>query len=190
MSLSNVELCSAALVKLGAVSISSFDEGTTEADVAKTLYDIVRDGLFGSHPWSFATAHVELIRLPAPPVTDFDYAFELPTDFIKALSAGDEERGRGLVYQIVGRELHANYENVTLAYIRRADEADFPAYFISALINRLAAEFCLPLTENTSRSDLLFKLANTELRLAKLIDSQQDTPPRVEDFTLIEARTA
>lgn len=190
MSLSNVELCSAALVKLGAAGISSFDDGTTEADVVKALYDIIRDGLFGLHPWSFATAHAALILLPTSPVTDFDYAFALPADFIKALSAGDEERGRGAVYQIIGNELHTNYEEITLAYIRRADEAIFPTYFVSALINRLAAEFCLPITENTSRSDLLFKLADTELRLAKLIDSQQDTPPRIEDFTLIEARRA
>jgi len=190
MSLSNVELCSAALVKLGAASISSFDDGTAEADVAKTLYNVVRDGLLGLHPWSFATAHAELTSLLTSPATDFDHAFDLPPDFIKALSAGDEERGRGIVYQLIGNELHTNYEEVTLAYVKRADEADFPTYFVSALINRLAAEFCLPLTENTSRSDLLYKLADTELRLAKLIDSQQDTPPRVEDFTLIEARTA
>lgn len=188
MSLSNVELCSAALVKLGAEGITSFTDGTTEADVAGTLYDIVRDGLLGTHPWSFATAHDELVQLPATPITDFEYAFDLPSDFIKALSAGDECRSRGAVYQIIGREVHSNYEELTLAYIKRADEADFPPYFVSALVNRLAAEFCLPLTENASRSDLLFKLADTELKLAKLIDSQQDTPPRVEDFTLIEAR--
>lgn len=188
MPLSNVELCSAALVKLGAESISSFSDGTTESDVAAALYDIVRDGLLGSHPWSFATAHAELVLLPTPPLSDFDHAFELPADFVKALSAGDECRSRGAVYQIIGREVHTNYEEVTLAYIKRADEADFPTYFVSALVNRLAAEFCLPLTENSSRSELLFRLAETELKLAKLIDSQQDTPPKVEDFTLIEAR--
>lgn len=188
MSLSNIELCSAALVKLGAESISSFNDGTAEADIAKTLYDIVRDGLLGTHPWSFATAHAELVQLPTAPLTDFEYAFELPTDFIKGLSAGDECRSRGAVYQVIGREVHTNYEEITFAYVRRADEADFPAYFVSALVNRLAAEFCLPLTENSSRSELLFRLADTELKLAKLIDSQQDTPPRVEDFTLIEAR--
>ena len=188
MSLSNIELCSAALVKLGAESISSFNDGTTEADVAGTLYDVVRDGLLGTHPWSFATTHSELVLLPTPPITDFEYAFELPSDFIKALSAGDRCRSRGAVYQIIGREVHSNYEELTFAYIKRADEADFPTYFVSALINRLAAEFCLPLTENAPRSELLFKTADTELKLAKLIDSQQDTPPKVEDFTLIEAR--
>ena len=188
MTLSNVELCSIALVKLGAEGISSFNDGTAEADVAGTLYDVIRDSLLGVHPWSFATAHAELVQLPNAPLTDFEYAFELPSDFIKALSAGDECRSRGAVYQVVGREVHTNYEELTFAYIKRADEADFPTYFVSALINRLAAEFCLPLTENASRSELLFKVADTELKLAKLIDSQQDTPPRVEDFTLIEAR--
>ncbi len=188
MPLSNVELCSAALVKLGAESISSFSDGTAEADVAGTLYDIVRDGLLGVHPWSFATAHAQLVQLPTAPLTDFGYAFELPADFIKALSAGDDCRSRGAVYQVIGREVHTNYEELTFAYVKRGDEADFPTYFVSALVNRLAAEFCLPLTENASRSELLFKVADTELKLAKLIDSQQDTPPRVEDFTLIEAR--
>lgn len=188
MPLSDIELCSAALVKLGARGISSFTDGTAEADVAGTLYEIVRDGLLGTHPWSFATAHSELVLSASTPITDFEYAFDLPADFIKALSAGDDSRSRGAVYQVIGREVHSNYEELTLAYIKRPDEADFPAYFVSALVNRLAAEFCLPLTENASRSDLLFKLADTELKLAKLIDSQQDTPPRVEDFTLIEAR--
>lgn len=190
MSLSNIEISSAALVKLGASKITSFNDGTTEAEVASTLYPIARDALLGSHPWSFATVHAELVQLATGPKTDFEYAYQLPGDFIKALSAGDEVYGRGLTYQIIGQQLHTDAEEVTLAYVGRPDEAGFPAYFVSALINRLAAEFCLPLTENSSRSELLFKLADTELRLAKLLDSQQDTPPRIEDFTLIEARLA
>jgi hypothetical protein len=188
MPLSDVELSSAALVKLGAEGIATFGDDTAEANIANALYEITRDSLLGTHPWSFATAHAKLVQLPTPPVSDFEYAFELPSDFIKALSAGDDCRSRGFTYQIIGREVHSNYEEVTLAYIKRTSEADFPAYFVSALVNRLAAEFCLPLTENESRSELLFNLAGTELKLAKLIDSQQDTPPKVEDFTLIEAR--
>jgi hypothetical protein len=58
------------------------------------------------------------------------------------------------------------------------------------LVARLAAEFCLPLTENSSRAERLSRLADAELKVAKLVDSQQDTPPRVEDFTLIQARLA
>ena len=175
-------------MKLGAEGISSFSDGTTESDVAATLYAIIRDGVLGTHPWSFATAYAELTSLPSAPLSNFEHAFELPADFIKAISAGDDCRSRGAVYQIIGREVHTNYEELTLTYIKRADEAEFPTYFISALVNRLAAEFCLPLTENSSRSETLYRLAEAELKLAKLIDSQQDTPPRVEDFSLIRAR--
>jgi hypothetical protein len=67
---------------------------------------------------------------------------------------------------------------------------DFPAFFVSALVARLAAEFCLPLTENSNRAERLARLADDELRLARLVDSQQSTPGKVEDFTLIEARLA
>ena len=72
----------------------------------------------------------------------------------------------------------------------RPSEGDFPPYFNAALVARLAAEFCLPLTENSSRAERLSRLADAELKVAKLVDSQQDTPPRVEDFTLIRARLA
>ncbi len=75
-----------------------------------------------------------------------------------------------------------------LSYVFQASESDFPAYFTAALVTRLAAEFCLPLTENASRADHLAGLAEAELKLARLVDSQQDSPPRVEDFTLIGAR--
>jgi hypothetical protein len=57
------------------------------------------------------------------------------------------------------------------------------------VIARLAAEFCLPLTENSSRAEALAKLAELEFRRARLIDNQQDSQLGFEDFTLIEART-
>ena len=188
MALNSIELCSSALLKLGADSISSFEDGTAEAKVAARLYPLVRDAMLSAHPWSFATKKVELAQLAMVPPTDFAYAHQLPNDFLKALSAGDAVRGRGLTYQIVNWQLHSDAETVVLTYVFRPSEGDFPAYFASALVTRLAAEFCLPLTENTSRADRFTRLAEAELKLAKLVDSQQDTPPKVEDFTLIEAR--
>jgi hypothetical protein len=190
MALNSIELCSSALIKLGADAISSFEDGTAEARVAARLYPLVRDGMLSAHPWSFATRQVDLARLATAPVTDFAHAYQLPNDFLNALSAGDHGRGRGFVYQIVNRQLHTNAASVVLTYVFRPSEGDFPAYFVPALVTRLAAEFCLPLTEDTGRADRFTRLTEDELRLAKLVDSQQDTPGKVEDFTLIEARLA
>ena len=189
MALSSIALCSRALLKIGANSITSFDEGTAEAEVAANLFPSVRDALLSSHPWSFATGQIGLARLAAEPVADYAYAFQLPSDFLRALSAGIGGRGRGLTYRIAEQRLHADTQEAVLTYIFRPDESAFPPFFDQALIARLAAESCIPLTESTTRSESLHKLAENEFRRAKMIDAQQDTPGRVEDFTLIEVRS-
>ena len=188
MALSALALCSRALLKIGATTIASFDEGTAEAEVAANLYPSVRDALLSAYPWSFATAQTPLPRLAAAPAADFAHAFQLPPDFLRALSAGTGGQGRGAVYRITEHRLHSNTPEVVLTYVFRPNESVFPPFFDSALIARLAAEFCIPLTENTSRTELLFKLAEAEMRAARLTDAQQDTPSSFQDFSLISAR--
>lgn len=194
MALTAIGLCSRALIKIGATAITAFDEGTAEAEVAAALYEPARDALLSANPWSFATRQATLPRLADAPVADFAAAFQLPADFLRALGAGAGAgtgaggRGRGLVYRIAGRALQADSDTVTLTYLGRPAEEDFPPFFDQALIARLAAEFCIPLTENSSRADLLQRLAEAEFRRARQIDGQQDSQPGFEDFTLIDAR--
>jgi hypothetical protein len=111
----------------------------------------------------------------------------LPIDCIRVLSAGTTGRGQGIRYEVKQRQLHTDADEVILTYISRPDELDFPPFFAMAL-RPARAEFCIPLTDSTSRWEGLQKLADAELRRAKLIDAQEDTPPSVEDFTLLEGR--
>lgn len=188
MALSAVALAGRALLKIGAAAIQSFEEKSAEAEVAGALYAPLRDALLSSYPWSFATRQATLARLEARPVADFRFAYQLPAEFLRALSAGRSPGGRGLDYRISERRLHTDAEQVVLTFVFRPMERDTPAFFDQALIARLAAEFCIPLTESTTRAESLARLAEDELRRARLIDSQQDVPPRFEDFSLIEAR--
>jgi hypothetical protein len=188
MSLTAIGLCSRALLKLGGRSISSFEEGSAEAEIAAAFYAPTRDALLSAHAWSFATTQATLPRLAETPLADYACAHQLPADFLRAVSAGVGGQSRGLSYRITGRALHSNSQVVFLTYLFRPLESDFPPFFNSVLIARLAAEFCLPLTENTSRADVLARLAEQELRRARLIDAQQDTQPGIEGFALIEAR--
>lgn len=189
MALSSIAMCSRALLKLGASPISGFEEGTAESLIAGTLYASTRDALLSAYPWSFATAQRRLARLSAIPAADYNYAYQLPGDILRALSAGQSGRGRGVSYRIAERRLHTNAENVVLTYIFRPEESETPPYFDQVLIARLAAEFVLPLTESTNRADVLSRLAEEEIRRARLVDAQQDEPPRFEDFSLIEVRS-
>lgn len=189
MALNSIQMASQALIKIGAAPISSFDDGSAESTVAATLYASTRDALLSAHPWNFATCQQQLARLEATPSADFAFAYQLPADFLRALSAGSGDRGRGINYRIVEHRLHTNATAATLTYVFRPPENAFPPFFDEALIARLAAEYCLPITESTSRADALHRLAEERFKTARLIDAQQDTPPRLEDYTLVGVRS-
>lgn len=188
MALTAIALCSRALLKIGANTIASFDEGTAEAEVAANLYPSTRDALLSSHPWNFATGQATLARETSTPVADYSYAFKLPSDFLRALSAGVSSRGRGLDYRIAENRLHCDSDAVVLTYVFRPLETDFPPFFDALLISRLSAEFCTPVTESTTRAELLFKLADEEFRRGKLIDAQQASPKSIDSFPLVDVR--
>lgn len=184
-----ISLCSRALLKLGANTIASFDEGTAEAEVAGNLYPGVRDALLSVHPWNFATGQATLARLTAVPVADFANAYQLPADYLRGLSVGVSERGRGEPYRIAERRLHTDAPPpCVLTYIFRPDEQTFPAFFADALVAQLAAEFCIPVTDNTSRAELMIRQAEAALRKARLADAQEEPPAAIQDFTLISVR--
>ena len=184
----DISLCSKALLKIGASTISSYTDGTAEAEVAANLYPLIRDGMISGYPWSFATAQMTLPRLAEQPLADYKYAYQLPHDLLRIVSAGIGTRGRGIEYRVKENTLHTNAEKVNLTYIYQPGENNFPPFFCDALVAKLAAEFCLPLTESTARAEFLEKVAEDELNRARLIDSQQATPRKFEDFTLVEAR--
>lgn len=188
MALNDVALCSRALIRIGAAPIASFSDGTAESEIAGALFGPVRDALLSAYAWSFATAQAVLIVSGTPPVADYSNAFQLPAGFLRALSAGSGTRGRGLNYRIAKGALHTNSTDAVLTYIFRPGEAEFPPYFDQALITRLAAEFAMPVTENTGRAETLYKLADAEFQRARQIDAQQDTPGKLENFSLIDAR--
>lgn len=188
MPLTDVALCSRALIRLGAAPIASFDDASAESEIAGALYASVRDALLSAYPWSFATGQMALTRLADAPVADYACAFALPADFLRAVSAGGPGRGRGLRYRIARGALQTNAQDVLLTYIFRPDESEFPPFFAAALMARLAAEFCIPVTENTGRAEALYRLADLEYQRARQIDAQQDSPGRLESFSLIDAR--
>lgn len=188
MALTDIALASRALIRLGAAPISSFNDGTAESEIAGALYAPVRDALLSAYGWSFATGQVALTKLETPPEADYASAFALPNDYLRALSAGTGGKGRGLNYRIARGTLQTNVDAVLLTYIFRPEEEEFPPYFDQVLIARLAAEFTIPVTENTSRAEAMFNLAEKEFERARQIDAQQDSPSRIEDFSLINAR--
>ncbi len=188
MTYTDISICSQALLKLGADSITSFAEGTAESEAVSALYPLVRDSLLSSYPWSFATAQKRLVKLAENPLADYQNSYLLPNDFLRVVSAGSGGKGSGMRYRIYEKELHTDLSEVNLTYIFRAHESTFPAFFIECLVAKLASELCLPLTESSSRAEVLQRYAEDLTAKARLIDSQQATPKGFSDFVLTEVR--
>ena len=58
-----LSICNDALIMLGAQTLSSFSDGTDEAQVADRLYDDVRDTLLMQYAYSWSVKKVQLSRL-------------------------------------------------------------------------------------------------------------------------------
>lgn len=188
MAYTSINICSRALSKLGVEGIVSFEDGTAEAEIAQSLYSLIRDGLLSSYPWSFAVAQKRLPRLKDAPVADYQYVYQMPNDYLRIISAGSGARGRGIEYRISGNTLQTNSSEVIITYIYRVLEEDFPPFFCEVLTSKLAAEFCLSLLDDNAKANGLAKKAEDDIGKARLIDAQQATPKKFEDFTLLEVR--
>ena len=82
MALTDIDVCSNSLVRLGDVSINSF----TTSDAARAcgiIYPVVKLDVLTAFPWSITMKKPPLLsRLANGPETEYKYAFQMATDRI------------------------------------------------------------------------------------------------------------
>ena len=154
---SKVEIVNLALSKLGQRPISSLEENTVAARSAALVYDSVRRQVLQSFSWAFAVRS-EKLQLKASVPVDYRYAFQLPVDFLRAITmntpvqtnvGGVPEESRKQ-YVIRGRELLANAPVVVLEYVADiTDESLFDSKFTEAFVLKLASELAVPVGGKT-----------------------------------------
>ncbi len=94
---SDTNIANRAMRLLKAGRIASLDDGSKNANVAIDVYDEVRDDLLRAHKWNFNKRLVLLARLSTAPAFGFDYAYALPSDWIRTYSLHDNDAGTGSV---------------------------------------------------------------------------------------------
>ena len=99
---SAIDICSRALILVGAEPITSFDDDTTEALIAGNMYeDIARTNLTSTR-WRFSTNQAVLNRLSDAPTGRFDAAYQLPDYlFVHAVTVRDLQ----IEYNIYGSKI-------------------------------------------------------------------------------------
>ena len=184
-----IKVCSRALILIGEEGISSFSDGTAQADVADAMYeDVARTALTNTR-WRFATAQAELNRLISAPTGRFDAAYQLPADLLmlSSVTVGDHP----IKYDTYGDKVYCDAsENETLIadYIYRADEADWPAYFTIAVEYAMASVFAVSIARDAQMSQLMDRKAQINMIQARRLDSQQQTTRKLNTSRFIAQR--
>lgn len=186
---SPVDVCSRALILIGADPISSFDDGNNEALVSSNMYeDVARASLVNTR-WRFSTNQAVLNRLTEAPTGRFDAAYQLPTGWLMThvVTVNDFP----IEYQTYGDKLFCNEDasaSLVLDFTYRANEEDWPSYFTLAVEYELASIFALSLARDQSLATLMSQQATTSMMKARNLDSQQQTTRKLTTSRFIVNR--
>lgn len=184
---SAINICSRALVGIGAEGISGFEEGTTEAKVAANKYETAKKDLLAIYPWTFAQNEAYLARTASDELAVFKYLYAKPLDCLRLITTKNQY-GSILEYTFRNGQINTDCEAPIGVYIADVREEDMPTYFVSLLIDRLSRDFIIPLTAKHDEYSIYDKIYQNSLMLAKNADAQSKTTSRLDTSLLMRIR--
>ncbi len=204
MTTTKFDICSQSLSLLRADTVSSFDDGTNEADICATHYDDFVQDILTRYQWSFCTIKRRLNRDEQTPVNEYSYAYVVPAACLKIWNVFDSSNVGALPidgYDIqtldTGRRILTNSESVYIEYTFYLDEGSWPAYFKHFAVHAFAALIAMPVTDQPDIADRWHQKAwglpseneqGGKFAVAKLIDAQQKPPEVIYNSPLAQAR--
>tara|TARA_R100000742_G_C4277634_1_gene99691 strand:+ start:95 stop:688 length:594 start_codon:yes stop_codon:yes gene_type:complete len=184
-----LDICSRALILIGAEPISSFDDGTTEALVCVNLYEDVAQSALCNTRWRFSTNQATLNQLTDAPTGRYDLAYQLPSNLLMlhAITVNDN-----LVdYQVYGDKVYADTsttDTVISDYTFRADEQNWPSYFTLAVEFSLSVILATSIARDAPLASLMTQRSDAAMAKARSLDSQQQTTRKLETSRFITSR--
>lgn len=197
----DIQICSDALLLLGANPISSFTEGTDESNICDRLYPDIKIRALTMYPWSFSFKKVQLARLITTPNSEYKYEYQMPNDIIgvpRALyDSAEVNAPRRREYRLLGNKVLTNYEKVYVDYQHNLTESSLPNYFVQLLKYEMAWHLALPITDQEGKAEYWRTIAEGTpgengrggyMRQAMNIDGQGKPTNAIQDFSLINVR--
>lgn len=186
MTYSDVQICSNALLLLGANPINSFTDGTVEAEISSSFYEGVLKSVLTERRWSFAIGQQQLSQLVSTPVEGYEKAYQLPSSLLKLVKVYPE----WIRYELFENNLlYTDYDGeIVIEFMFKPSESSFPGYFIEYLETRLALKFCIPITEDAKKFEIISDLVDKSGRMARTADSQQRKGVGIKRFPMVDVR--
>mgnify|MGYP003137876087 CR=1 FL=1 len=167
MSDSKYNICSKALVLVGANTITSFTEDTTESKVANQLYESTLENMLTRTRWRFASQQAQLSRNASAPTARWSAKYAIPTAalIVHTVTVNDNVIEFDRYESDILCDASSS-DTVVADYTFQPSEANFPPYFKQALIFELASLFAGAIARNDNLSSLYQNRAITQLAIA------------------------
>lgn len=186
MAVSQISICNSALLKIGAVRISSIDQDTKSAIHLKAVWDQIRDSVMRAHPWNFAKARVTLAPNGTTPAWGYDFTYDLPNDWLRMLEPDNND----VEFVVEGQQLLTNESTLNVKYLfRNEDESSWDACFAECMAWRLATELAYNMTQSATVVQYCgagYKAALAEARAMNAFDNNNF--PELESTTWTDSR--
>ena len=185
----SIKICSRASLLIGGNPISSFTDGSSEATVAGAMYEDIARAALTNCRWRFSTNQAELNRLSDAPTGRFDSAYQLPSDLmlLNAVTVNDFN----IKYDTYGSKIYCDAgTNDTLVadYIFRADESNWPPYFVVAVEYTMAAVLAVSVARDAQLAKLMEEKATIQMMQARRLHSQSQTTKKLNTSRFIAQR--
>lgn len=195
----DVSICSAAFLKLGATAIASLTEENSRATLANNTYASRKRALLSIYPWRFTMKKAQLARLTAAPANEWLYAFQLPSDRLVGGAFAVFNTTSPNVppitgFEVFGEHLLCNELAIWIDYQQNKPESEWPPYFDEFIIADLCSEWAYAITDQANLAEAWRQKAygvsgvSGAYGFARQADSIGASQQVLENYDLINAR--
>jgi len=209
MPATQVTICNLALANIRVPAITSFSDGTTEANTCSQIYPEIYEQCLGEHRWRFAMNQKQLTPVAGQVIPAGWYQlWQVPADClqihtVRAIGPVDTSSGVNPAdpwptyedsaprWDRYGDKLVTQLPpdyTISIDYTRLVGEAQLPPYYRKYLVAALQRTLASSITGHSEYVDAAEKEIQDTLRKARLKDSQSRTPPRNTPTRLITYR--
>lgn len=188
------EVCGLAQSRLGNISlISDIDDPQTPAEKAYAKwYDVCRRDLLKTLMPNFALSRAICAQLDYTPAFGWTYAYEYPTNCLKALGIGEVQAKENNYAVEDGRILSdEDYaDGLELRFIKDVEDVPkFSPEFVMLLSWELAYNVCIEITKDYDKLSYIEKVKPSKLSAASSVNAQENRPVRINNSKFKLART-
>lgn len=194
MPLSQFDICSNALLRIGADTITDFSGASAESFAAGKFYQPTADNWLSLYDWNFAKQTALLVRDVTAPLQSWDASYAQPTGAIKIRSV--KVNDVSIEFDRAREKILCNAkstDSVYCEYTNSVDCAYWPPYFVELMELALALKFSFTLAGKIDLKNVIEADLQLQFRLAKNADARQQTTRRIRldgKGTILEARRA